>query len=76
VKPLRDGVAAGYDGRGRRGEFSVKHRHIGPVSKSRIALAQEDDGLNFDLVSFMTFLISILTAVDGLLQRKAEQPET
>jgi hypothetical protein len=49
--------------------------HLRQVSRRRPALAQDGIGFDFDLVSYLGFVIRILTAVDGLFQRKNEQEQ-
>lgn len=53
-----------------RGKSNVK-KHLRSVSRGHVALAGESAPI-FDPVQFLTFLVAILTAVDGLFQRKAE----
>lgn len=46
-------------------------KHIHEVSRGKAVRAQ-DGGIDFDAVTFLTFIVAVLTAFDGLLTRKAE----
>ena len=54
-------------------------KHIHTVSKQKLAPAQDGSGIaallgRFDITVFISFVIGVLTALDGLFQRKATQP--
>jgi len=58
----------------RQGGTVVLMNRVKAITRPRVVLAVEEGG--FDVVGFLTFFVGILNAVDGLLQRKAQRPET